>query len=86
MAFGTDLLIGFYARRRNFIHAVQEVVEQLTTLSLSLKIVYNFLWDSILVEIFESGLDKVDFALNKKSSQHASAQVPLSQFMKINLI
>ena len=65
MAFGTDLLIGFYARRRNFIHAVQEVVEQLATLSLSLKIVYNFLWNSILVETFERGLDNVDFALNK---------------------
>lgn len=86
MAFGTDLLIGFYAKRQNFIHAVQEVVEQLITLSLSLKTVYNFLWDGILVETFESGLDNVDFALNKKSSQHASAQVPLSQFMKINLI
>ncbi|MFI0429488.1 hypothetical protein [Mariniflexile sp. HMF6888] len=86
MAFGTDLLIGLYARRQSFIHAVQEVVEQLTTLSLSLKMVYNFLWDSILVEIFERGLDNVNFALNKKSSQHASAQVPLSQFMKINLI
>lgn len=80
MAFDLDMIKGVYARMPEKVEAARKLVGR--PLTLSEKILYSHLWDSIPDKPFQRGVDYVDFAPDRVAMQDATAQMALLQFMQ----
>lgn len=80
MAFDLDMIKGVYARMPEKVEAARKLVGR--PLTLSEKILYSHLWDSIPHKPFQRGVDYVDFAPDRVAMQDATAQMALLQFMQ----
>jgi aconitate hydratase len=80
MAFDIDMIKGVYTQMAARIDKARELVGR--PLTLSEKILYSHLWDSLPNKAFKRGLDYVDFAPDRIACQDATAQMALLQFMQ----
>jgi aconitate hydratase len=79
MAFDIDMIKKVYDNMTTRVDAARQIVGR--PLTLTEKILYNHLWDSMPSKAFERGTDYVDFAPDRVACQDATAQMALLQFM-----
>ncbi len=77
MAFDSSMIIQHYKSLPGKIETINKVLNR--PLSLTEKILYSHLWNDIIK--YESGLDYVDFKVDRVAMQDATAQMALLQFM-----
>ncbi|MBL19526.1 MAG: aconitate hydratase [Flavobacteriaceae bacterium] len=80
MAFDIAMIKATYARLAAFVEAARKVTNK--PLTASEKILYNHLWDGTATQVFNRGIDYVDFAPDRIACQDATAQMALLQFMQ----
>jgi aconitate hydratase len=69
-----------YARLAARVEAARKVTNK--PLTASEKILYSHLWDGVATQVFNRGVDYVDFAPDRIACQDATAQMALLQFMQ----
>ena len=79
MAFDIEMIQKVYANMTGRVDKAREIVGR--PLTLTEKILYNHLWESIPAVPFTRGVDYVDFAPDRVACQDATAQMALLQFM-----
>jgi aconitate hydratase len=80
MVFDLEMIKRVYAEMPGKINAARQLVGR--PLTLSEKILYAHLWDSLPSSGFERGKSYVDFAPDRVAMQDATAQMALLQFMQ----
>ena len=80
MAFDIAMIKATYARLAARVEAARKVTNK--PLTASEKILYSHLWDGAATQVFNRGVDYVDFAPDRIACQDATAQMALLQFMQ----
>jgi aconitate hydratase len=80
MTFDLDMIRDVYARFPERVNAARELKGG--SLTLAEKILYTHLWDGKPSQVFQRGVDYVDFAPDRVAMQDATAQMALLQFMQ----
>ena len=80
MAFDIAMIKATYARLAARVEAARKVTNK--PLTASEKILYSHLWDGVATQVFNRGVDYVDFAPDRIACQDATAQMALLQFMQ----
>ena len=80
MAFDIAMIKATYARLASRVEAARKVTNK--PLTASEKILYSHLWDGAATQVFNRGVDYVDFAPDRIACQDATAQMALLQFMQ----
>ena len=80
MAFDLDLILKIYKGYKNKIETAKNKLNR--PLTLTEKVLYSHLHDSIEIKDFKRGTDYVDFAPDRVAMQDATAQMALLQFMQ----
>ena len=80
MAFDIAMIKASYARLASRVEAARKVTNK--PLTASEKILYSHLWDGAATQVFNRGVDYVDFAPDRIACQDATAQMALLQFMQ----
>ena len=80
MAFDIAMIKATYARLAALVEAARKVTNK--PLTASEKILYSHLWDGAATQVFNRGVDYVDFAPDRIACQDATAQMALLQFMQ----
>ena len=80
MTFDLDMIRDVYARFPERVTAARELKGG--PLTLAEKILYTHLWDGNPSQVYQRGVDYVDFAPDRVAMQDATAQMALLQFMQ----
>jgi aconitate hydratase len=80
MTFDLNMIREVYARFPERVTAARELKG--SPLTLAEKILYTHLWDGTPSQVFQRGVDYVDFAPDRVAMQDATAQMALLQFMQ----
>ncbi|MDG1723455.1 MAG: aconitate hydratase [Flavobacteriaceae bacterium] len=80
MAFDIAMIKATYARLAARVEAARKVTNK--PLTASEKILYSHLWYGAATQVFNRGVDYVDFAPDRIACQDATAQMALLQFMQ----
>jgi aconitate hydratase len=80
MTFDLDMIRDVYARFPERVNAARELKGG--PLTLAEKILYTHLWDGNPNQVYQRGVDYVDFAPDRVAMQDATAQMALLQFMQ----
>ncbi|MDA0728525.1 MAG: aconitate hydratase [Bacteroidetes bacterium] len=80
MTFDLNMIQEVYARFPERVTAARELKG--SPLTLAEKILYTHLWDGTPSQVFQRGVDYVDFAPDRVAMQDATAQMALLQFMQ----
>jgi aconitate hydratase len=80
MAFDIAMIKATYARLAARVEEARKVTNK--PLTASEKILYSHLWDGAATQVFNRGVDYVDFAPDRIACQDATAQMALLQFMQ----
>jgi aconitate hydratase len=80
MAFDIDMIKKVYAQFPERVEAARELAGR--PLTLAEKILNAHLWDGSPSQVFQRGIDYVDFAPDRVAMQDATAQMALLQFMQ----
>ena len=80
MAFDIAMIKATYARLAARVETARKVTNK--PLTASEKILYSHLWDGAATQVFNRGVDYVDFAPDRIACQDATAQMALLQFMQ----
>jgi aconitate hydratase len=80
MAFDIAMITATYARLAARVEAARKVTNK--PLTASEKILYSHLWYGAATQVFNRGVDYVDFAPDRIACQDATAQMALLQFMQ----
>ncbi len=80
MTFDIDMIKKVYAQFPERVEAARELTGR--PLTLAEKILYAHLWDGTPNQVFQRGVDYVDFAPDRVAMQDATAQMALLQFMQ----
>ena len=80
MAFDIAMIKATYTRLAARVEEARKVTNK--PLTASEKILYSHLWDGAATQVFNRGVDYVDFAPDRIACQDATAQMALLQFMQ----
>ena len=80
MLFDLEMIKKVYEQMPERVDAARKLVDH--PLTLSEKILYNHLWESLPADAYKRGDDYVDFAPDRVAMQDATAQMALLQFMQ----
>lgn len=80
MIFDLDMIKAVYSRMGERVSAARQLVGR--PLTLTEKILYSHLWESLPSQAFERGESYVDFGPDRVAMQDATAQMALLQFMQ----
>ncbi len=80
MAFDIEMIKKVYKRMAKNVDTARNMVGK--PLTLAEKILYNHLWEGKTKQVYERGVDYVDFAPDRVACQDATAQMALLQFMQ----
>ena len=80
MTFDIEMIKKVYAGFPERIEAARKLMER--PLTLAEKILNAHLWDGSPTQVYQRGIDYVDFAPDRVAMQDATAQMALLQFMQ----
>ena len=80
MVFDIEIIKKVYGRMVKRVDKARTIVDK--PLTLAEKILYNHLWGGTARQIYQRGIDYVDFAPDRVACQDATAQMALLQFMQ----